>query len=276
MNSFKKVAILLATYNGEAYLREQMESLFNQSFKDWVLYVHDDGSNDDTINIINEYKNKYDNIEILKFAGGCGAKESFLKMLFSVEADYFFFCDQDDVWEPYKVEKSLSEMEKIEMNNSVDAPVVIHSDLQVVDKDLNVISPSFWDMMLIRPEKLKTFNQLGTNCLVTGCTMLINRAAKECTIYPADNAVMHDVWVVLCVAKNKGIVYGINQTLIKYRQHGNNTLGARDMRRESRLYNKILNIKDVIQKNASTYRMLKDLNYGSVFKYLYYKILYKI
>lgn len=269
------VAVLLATYNGESFLREQLDSLYNQTYKDWILYIHDDGSQDGTLNIINEYKKKYGNIVLLDFRKGCGAKDSFLTLLFSVDAEYYFFCDQDDVWEPNKIEISLVEMKRLEEENSINHPIVVHSDLMVVDRNLNLISPSFWEMMLIRPEKLRSFNQLGTNCLVTGCTMLFNKAAKNCTIYPAQNAVMHDVWVVLCVAKNLGTIYEIQAPLIMYRQHGNNTLGAKDMKNESTILKKLLGIKGVIKQNISTYKMLSGLNYGSVFKYIYYKVKYR-
>lgn len=270
------VAILLAVYNGEKYIREQLDSLYSQTYKDWSLYIHDDGSIDATMSIIREYIDRYDNIEILPFSGGCGAKDSFLKMLQEIDADYYFFCDQDDVWTPQKVEISLSEIKKIELEFGADKPIIIHSDLEVVDKELRTISKSFWNMMMIRPDKLKTFNQLGANCLVTGCTMLFNSSAKKCTLFPANNALMHDVWITLCVAKHEGVIYGINIPLIKYRQHDKNTLGAKDMRQDSKLINKLCNWKRIISQNRATYNMLKDLNYGSWAKFIFFKILYRL
>ena len=267
-----RVAILLATYNGGQYLAEQLDSLFSQSYNDFTIYIHDDGSKDDTLKIIEAYKQRYNQIELLDFPVGCGAKESFLTLLQKVDADYYFFCDQDDVWKPNKVELSLAEMKKQEAKVGKDKPVLVYSDLQVVDSNLQTISDSFWQMMLIRPEKLRTFNQLGGSYLVTGCTMLINQSARQCTVFPATKATMHDVWITLCVAKNHGVIHAINTPLILYRQHGNNTLGAIDGVSETKLSNKLHNIKRVYRENVATYRMLSALQYGSVFKYLFYKI----
>ena len=101
--SDKKTAILMATYNGEQYVAEQIDSLLAQTDSDWTLYIHDDGSKDHTQEIINKYAETHDNIVVMDFPGGNGAKENFFKMMFSVDADYYMLCDQDDVWLPEKV-----------------------------------------------------------------------------------------------------------------------------------------------------------------------------
>ena len=266
-----EVAILLSTYNGEKYLKELLESLYNQTFKDWVLFIHDDGSTDGTNEIIEEYCEKYSNVQILVLQKRLGAKESFLRMIMTVEADYYFFCDQDDVWKENKVEKSLSKMKELECHNP-ELPLAVHSDLEVTDENLNIISSSFWKQSRINILKLTTFNRLGVHNLVTGCAMIINHKAKEVIKYPAPRATMHDAWISLCVSKNRGIIYGIEEPLIKYRQHRNNTLGAERSKKRSLLY-KISSIKEIVRYNILCYQMLKDLNYGSPVKYLYYKVL---
>lgn len=271
----RTIAILLSTYNGEKFLGEQLDSLFNQTFLQWDLYIHDDGSNDSTKSIIAEYATKYNNIKMLNFCGGCGAKNSFLRMLQEVDADYYFFCDQDDVWDSMKVQESISQMEQLEILHSKNKPIIVHSDLTVVDRNLKTINESFWEVMMIRPESLKTFNQIGANCLVTGCTMCFNRAAKNVTLSFAEKAVMHDVWITLCVAKNNGIIFAIDKSLIKYRQHGSNTIGAKDKRKEAKLYYKIMHLGNIIKENRAAYRMLRELEYGSIFKFMYYKIKYR-
>ena len=103
------IAILMSTYNGERYLREQIDSLLNQTYKDWKLYIRDDGSTDETISIIESYVNDYpDLIVLLKDdLGNLGSARSFMRILSVVDADYYMFCDQDDVWLPNKV-KDLS------------------------------------------------------------------------------------------------------------------------------------------------------------------------
>ena len=103
----RKLAILLATYNGERYLQEQIDSLYRQTYKDWVLYIHDDGSTDGTCGIISKNAAEHGNIVVMEHQGGHGAKDNFFGMLERVDADYYMFCDQDDVWLEDKVEKSL-------------------------------------------------------------------------------------------------------------------------------------------------------------------------
>ena len=126
--SDKKTAILMATYNGEQYVAEQIDSLLAQTDSDWTLYIHDDGSKDHTQEIINKYAETHDNIMVMDFPGGNGAKENFFKMMFSVDADYYMLCDQDDVWLPEKVAKTRAYMTSLE-NSYPDKPLpaFIHS-----------------------------------------------------------------------------------------------------------------------------------------------------
>ena len=115
----KKIYILLATYNGEKYLKEQLDSLFEQTNQHWTLWIHDDNSKDNTVNIIKKYKSKYpDQIEFLDddISTG-GAKENFTYLLDNIndDYDYIMFCDQDDVWLEDKIEITLKKMLEIEL-----------------------------------------------------------------------------------------------------------------------------------------------------------------
>jgi glycosyltransferase involved in cell wall biosynthesis len=98
VKSTSTIAILMATYNGEKYLGEQIDSLLAQTNMDWQLYIHDDGSTDNTQAILQEYAQKHSNIHILEYESQRGAMKNFLSLLQRVEADYYMFCDQDDVW----------------------------------------------------------------------------------------------------------------------------------------------------------------------------------
>ena len=175
----ERIAILLATYNGEKYLREQLQSLYDQTYTDWTLYIGDDGSTDGTADIVREFSERYGNIVFHRNCEGKGAMSNFMGLLAEAEADYYMFCDQDDVWLPHKVETTLRKMREIEAENR-QRPAVVCSDLKVVDKNLQTIAPSFWEMSEMLPDLLASnFNYLGVHFLATGCTMMINAAAKR-------------------------------------------------------------------------------------------------
>ena len=272
MDKMRNIAILLATYNGEEYLQEQIDSLYRQTCKDWSIYVHDDGSTDRTPAILQEYAARYDNFNVLNYPSQHGSKNNFLSLLQAVDADYYLFCDQDDKWRSDKIEIQLARIKETESRNP-GKPVVVFSDLSVVDKDLNLTGRSMWEAECIYPEHLTTFDEGGALEFVTGCTMLFNRQAKETVQFPADKAVMHDIWITLCVLRSGGILQAVYEPLVYYRQHGNNVLGVNDWSQYSR-FRQLLNIWKSVVANYRHYRMLRALGYGSVFKYLHYKHIY--
>ncbi|MDD2888671.1 MAG: glycosyltransferase family 2 protein [Aliarcobacter sp.] len=220
----KKVIILLSTYNGERYLKEQLDSLCNQSYKNIEIYARDDGSDDNTLKILKSYP-----VQLLETTRNLGARDSFFELLskaiYASNGDYFMFCDQDDVWDKFKVEKTLNKMLEVELNNP-NIPILIHTDLEVVDKNLNSISKSMWIYEDIRPE-YNSFNRLIIQNTITGCTVMIDRKLALKSITIAKNAVMHDWWIGL-VASYFGKIEYLKESTIKYRQHDNNTIGAKN------------------------------------------------
>lgn len=270
----KSTAILLATYNGAHYLREQIESLYAQTCTDWTLYVHDDGSTDETMSILEEYEAKKDNFVILRYPSQKGASNNFFSLLFKVDADYYFFSDQDDVWMPDKISLSMERMKDEERKHSA-SPILVCCDACVTDSNLNVLSQSLWQMSGTHPEFLTTFAESSASPFVTGCTMLINRKAKESVLWNKKKyATMHDAFITLCVLRANGIVVPMKKSLMYYRQHGDNTLGAY-CSSNSRLKYKLSHIKTVLKTDYALLRMLHALDYGSVMKFLKYKNIYK-
>ena len=219
-----KIAVLLAVYNGEKYLSEQIESLLRQSYGDFVIYIHDDGSKDGSVAVEDEYVRKYpDRIKRLDYPPTGGPQNNFLSALSRTDADYYMFCDQDDVWLDNKIELTYKKMCETEEKGK---PCAIFSDLAVVDSELRTIDCSFMHYTNRYPEKTGLRDILARNC-AAGCTMMINRelAALMIKYKSIDNIYMHDWWGMLIAACLGKIGY-INEPLILYRQHEKNQLGA--------------------------------------------------
>lgn len=231
-----RLAILLSTWNGANFLAEQLDSLFTQTYEDFVVVVRDDGSSDNTLAVLGDYKSREpDRLQLVESeSGNLGARDSFACLVnyvlqhkadLGLESAYMLFCDQDDVWYPQKVETELRAMLEAEQGNHT-IPVLVHSDLQVVSETLQAVASS-----LARYQGLETtrngFNQMVISNLVTGCTALINEALARKSLPVSANAIMHDWWLALVAAAFGKVVY-LDQALIHYRQHGRNTIGAKE------------------------------------------------
>ena len=240
-----KVAIILATYNSEKYIEQLLQSLLMQTYKEFVCYIHDDGSSDNTNKIIMRYKEKYpDKFQILLYARCGTAKKNFMSMLKYVEENYIMFCDHDDVWDETKIELTLNRMRELEQKNS-EKGILVFSDMEVVDEELNIINKSFMEYTGLNPHNLK-LEQLLIQNVVPGCVTMINRKLYEeviqCT--QVDHIRMHDQWCAL-VASATGIISFVDLPLLKYRQHGDNVKGADSQKNIlRRAYNIILKILD--------------------------------
>ncbi len=226
----KQVLILLAAYKGGAFIREMVDSILRQDCQDWFLILSDDG--EDTAPILQEYADRYpDRIRHYRSGRrfGC-AQKHFMHLLrrFGGEAPYCMFCDQDDVWHPDKVRKTLEAMKQAEQGT--DLPVLVHTDLNVVDGALQQISPSFLAYSGLRGDRLQ-LNQLLMQNVVTGCTAMVNRPLAQLASrdIPEDAMLMHDWWLALLAAA-KGKCVFVNEATIDYRQHGSNSVGAKNTR----------------------------------------------
>lgn len=225
------IAILLTTFNGEKYLAEQINSIIQQSNSEWNLYIRDDGSTDGTISIIKDYVKKFPNLIFYKedTLGNLGPGRSFMHLLSKVDADYYMFCDQDDVWLNTKVEYSLAFLKSIEKQYGIDSPIGIFTDLEVVDSNLNLLMPSLWKGDNRDPSLISSFYKQWVNRHATyGCTQMFNSSAKKIVLpyrqFPGTIGA-HDNWVAYILIKLGHYNY-LPIPTIKYRQHSSNVVGV--------------------------------------------------
>lgn len=212
------VAILMSTYNGQKYIEEQIKSIINQSFSNWVLLIRDDGSKDNTVSIIKKYCKLDSRIHLVASNKNVGTVSSFFYLLKHSNANYYMFCDQDDVWKHDKVQVSVEKLESVSNHNM---PLCAYSNLTVVDNSLHPQKELLTQNWQSFPYLLFTNN-------IFGCTMIINQALKSKVLFDhlnIKNIYMHDWWLAL-LGSAFGKVLFIPKSTMLYRQHGTNQVGA--------------------------------------------------
>lgn len=227
-----RVEILMATYNGERYLRAQLDSILAQTDDRWHLTVSDDGSTDATVAILDEYAARYpDRITRYRsgrrFGGACG---HFLHLMSRCDAPWMLFCDQDDVWRPDKVSQMLEAFDRAERDGGDGTPLLVFSDLTPVDEALRPIAESMMAYQNQHADNLD-YRALLMQNVVTGGAMGVNQALRRLAGDVADEGdiLMHDGWLAAIAARFGRIVY-VPRQLSLYRQHGDNSVGAQDVR----------------------------------------------
>ena len=222
-----KVTILLSTYNGEQFLAEQIKSIQEQTYRDWQLLIRDDGSTDGTRAVIEDFCHKDDRIAFInrKNPQNLGVIQSFHSLLKYQDSDFYLFSDQDDVWLPDKIAMQLAEADKYDSS----LPLLVYTDLKVVDQELQVVHES---MIRTQSDHANTeLIQELTENTVTGGVSMINRALADLwTGQEEHELLMHDWYLGLLAAAFGNLVY-IDKPGELYRQHSNNVLGARTLRK---------------------------------------------
>ena len=235
------IEILLATYNGERFLPEQIESITSQSFKDYYILASDDNSSDCTFEILRSYESVLgEKIKVVQ-SNTHSAKENFYNLLDMADAEYIALCDQDDFWESDKLEKSLKAIQRLERRYGKETPILVHSDLEIVDENLNSQNKKMSELTGINEaikyakkeskylytiSTEKSFSRYLVENNITGNTVIINKALLDIYKRP-EVSFMHDWWLGL-IAFTFGKVGFLNECLVKYRQHENNELGAKN------------------------------------------------
>lgn len=230
------ITVLVAAFQGERYLEEQLDSILNQTLEDIKVIISDDGSTDGTWELTRRYVSQYPGrVRCLRHikkenpASGHGginpAAANFFWLLSQAEDDYILLSDQDDVWRRDKVQRLLYHMKKAEKKWGADTPILLYSDARVVDRDLNPIARSFLKYQHI-DSKRTSLGEILVENPATGGAMMFNAALLSYVKKAPGQCMMHDWWIALA-ASCFGRIKCVREPLYDYRQHGNNTLGAK-------------------------------------------------
>ncbi|MCX5661483.1 MAG: glycosyltransferase family 2 protein [Planctomycetota bacterium] len=227
------IQILMAVYNGQRFIAEQLRSILAQTYPHFQVTIRDNTSTDQTLEVVREFVAKEPSrIRLLDGDGqNVGAMGNFARLLDHVEIgqaqpNYVMFADADDVWLPDKVERTFAEMRRLEGQFGREKPLLVHTDLRVVDAELNTIADSFWRFQFLDPSLSRRFNRALVQNVVTGCTTMLNGPLVALARPIPPETIMHDWWIAL-VAAGLGEVGWVDAPTMLYRQHGRNDTGAR-------------------------------------------------
>lgn len=225
MDTIFTVDILLATYNGEKYIKQQLDSILNQTYSNIRILINDDASTDGTIDILKEYEEKDSRIQVQYNDKNLGFIKNFENLLNRVESNYYMLSDQDDYWMPEKVEKSLKKI----IDENAD---LVFTDLEAVDDNLQTITPSVVQYMGFKKniDKHKDYKLIFLRNCITGCTIISRKELISKIIpIPEKKPMVHDWWMGLMIIQSGKISF-LDEPTIKYRQHGDNQLGIYGMK----------------------------------------------
>ena len=260
------IQILMSTYNGEKYIRTQLDSILSQTYQDFHVFVRDDGSTDKTLSILEEYTSKDE--RVIWFQGkNMGAALSFFELIncADLEMDYFAFADQDDFWLPDKLERAVAVLDNVNEkgleylekdkkllfcgSGASERPLLYCGAKELVDEGLQPLD----NAVSIIVKKLSFGNALVQN-ICTGCTCVLNREfIKLLREYTPQNLIMHDWWFYL-IGSSMGTVVYDQVSMIRYRQHGRNTSGAMVSKWELAKYR----LRQLVCKRGDIYRQVEE------------------
>ena len=218
------VAVLMSTYNGSRYLSQQLESVLQQTVGDFTLLIRDDGSKDDTLQLLQQCQDPRVRVFAGKNLGPSGSFFALLEEARKLDADQVFFCDQDDIWMPQKIELLLAELAKCPSG-----PALVFSDFSMIDGEGNITGDSYANMAQLRiPRDGNFFPKLLAQPYVFGCASVLNKALLDLIANPPEGIEMYDCWIAL-VASVFGTVRYLATPTIYHRFHTNNATGKAGM-----------------------------------------------
>lgn len=243
------IDIVMATFNGEKYIEQQICSLLSQTYKDWNLIVCDDGSTDRTVDIVKRYCSIDSRISIRESSQRSGVAINFLNGICSSTAPYIMLCDQDDIWFDRKVEILLSELLKNEKCSVAGEAILVYGNGYFYSD--GVIGG---ETMFVYPESLKGF--LFLNAGIQGCSIIFNAPLRDLILKYQAEVCMHDHYIAF-VALAFGRVFYVKQPLMLYRQHATNVTGNNNISLWGRVIRQFLKKRYVV--DAAHYRAIESI-----------------
>jgi hypothetical protein len=247
-----RIAILLATYNGEKYLEEQMRSIFSQTYSNFVIIVRDDASSDRTPAILARWVDENPDRVILLSdqCGNLGSRGNFSLLMEHCDYPYFAFCGQDDVWLPNKLRVLKEVFDELEGAHGASVPILVNSDVKIVNSQLSEISPSYFAYKSINTARDNRLDHLLVNNVVVGCSLAGNNALLRLA-KPVPRDFPYEDWWVTLVAASCGIIHTVPESIMLYRQHQGNQVGAGSSRRGDDLLSILWDKRHLLQRPRS-------------------------
>ena len=218
--------IVLATFNGADFLQHQLNSIANQSLLPSKIIVSDDRSTDLTLEILDKWTNEHSiSVEILPHHSyNLGCCRNFERLLSYSSANYVMLADQDDCWDSNKAELLVNQLIYYEHIYGACTPLLVHSDLRLIDESGHLISDSFFAFQNLNPYR-NDWLSISMQNIVTGCACIVNRSCIDKALPFTDNTILHDWWLALVASRFGKIIY-LSSTCLDYRQHSSNVVGA--------------------------------------------------
>ena len=237
----------MATYNGEKFIAQQIESILAQTYKNFKLIICDDNSTDDTVKIIQTFIKNNPNITLYKNKKNIGFVKNFEKLINLCNTNYIALSDQDDIWIETKLATQISKLQNIKHKNP-DSPLMIHSDLTMINEKEEILNKSYFKYRKYQLIDEKDLGQILGPCGVMGNTILFNKQLKSILLPFPDNLEYHDYWIAI-INEIYGNRITINQALVKYRIHDKNVSNNQTTIANTKTFTMI--IKEYIQGKAS-------------------------